>query len=76
MTNRVTRRQFMTRTGLAMGGIALGPQLLAACGGDSEDSGSGSGSDIYFDNWPEYIDTPDDAGRWGVELPGSRPSAE
>ena len=60
MTNRVTRRQFMTRTGLAMGGIALGPQLLAACGGDSEDSGSGSGSDIYFENWPEYIDTPDD----------------
>ena len=34
MANRVTRRQFMTRTGLAMGGVVLGPQLLAACGGD------------------------------------------
>ncbi len=61
MANRVTRRQFMTRTGLAMGGLALGPQLLAACGNDDE-SGGGSGSggaDVYFENWPEYIDAPD-----------------
>ena len=43
MANRVTRRQFMTRTGLAMGGIVLGPQLLAACGGDSEESRAGPG---------------------------------
>jgi spermidine/putrescine transport system substrate-binding protein len=51
----------MTRTGLAVGGIALGPQLLAACGGDDEGSGGGSGSgeDVYFENWPEYLDTPD-----------------
>jgi spermidine/putrescine transport system substrate-binding protein len=64
MANRVTRRQFMTRTGLALGGVALGPQLLAACGGDEEEQGSGSGGsgngdDIWFDNWTEYIDTPD-----------------
>lgn len=67
MANRVTRRQFMTRTGLALGGLAVGPQVLAACGGDDEESsGSGSGSsgsggdDIWFDNWTLYIDKPDD----------------
>jgi spermidine/putrescine transport system substrate-binding protein len=64
MANRVNRRQFMTRTGLAMGGIVLGPQILAACGGDDE-SGSGSegestGEPIWFDNWTLYIDQPDD----------------
>lgn len=62
MANRVTRRQFMTRTGLAMGGVVLGPQLLAACGGDDEGSGSDGGSTegVYFENWPEYIDTAED----------------
>ena len=67
MANRVTRRQFMTRTGLALGGVALGPQLLAACGSDEEEQGSGSGGsgngsseDIWFDNWTLYIDQPDD----------------
>lgn len=62
MANRVTRRQFMTRTGLAMGGVVLGPQLLAACGGDDESSGSDGGSTegVYFENWPEYIDTAED----------------
>lgn len=64
MANRVNRRQFMARTGLAMGGIVLGPQILAACGGDDE-SGSGSegestGEPIWFDNWTLYIDQPDD----------------
>jgi spermidine/putrescine transport system substrate-binding protein len=62
MTNRVTRRQFMTRTGLAMGGIVLGPQLLAACG-DSKSSAGGSDlgdNDIWFDNWTLYIDKPND----------------
>jgi spermidine/putrescine transport system substrate-binding protein len=62
MANRVTRRQFMTRTGLAMGGVVLGPQLLAACGGDDESSSGGSGGseDLWFDNWTLYIDKPDD----------------
>ncbi len=64
MANRVTRRQFMTRTGLAVGGVVLGPQILAACGGDEEESGSGSNSqgdaDLWFDNWTLYIDKPDD----------------
>ena len=39
MANRVTRRQFMTRDRpRRLGGLALGPQLLAACGGDDEDA--------------------------------------
>jgi spermidine/putrescine transport system substrate-binding protein len=63
MAKQVTRRQFMTRTGLAVGGLALGPQLLAACGDDDEsssgDGSSSSGEDIWFDNWTLYIDQPD-----------------
>jgi spermidine/putrescine transport system substrate-binding protein len=57
----------MTRSGLVLGGVALGPQILAACGGDEEEEGSGSGSggsgsgeEIWFDNWTLYIDQPDD----------------
>jgi spermidine/putrescine transport system substrate-binding protein len=63
MANRVTRRQFITRTGLAFGGVVVGPQLLAACG-ESEEEGSGSGGggssaeDIWFENWTLYIDQP------------------
>lgn len=70
MANRVTRRQFMTRSGLALGGAVIAPQLLAACGGDDE---SGGGSDasakgVYFENWPEYIDTAKDG---SVDGPGT-----
>jgi spermidine/putrescine transport system substrate-binding protein len=47
-----------------MGGVVLGPQILAACGGsDDEESGSGgtsTGEDIWFDNWTLYIDQPND----------------
>lgn len=53
MANRVTRRQFITRTGLAFGGVVVGPQLLAACGGEEA-------AEVVFENWPEYIDTPGD----------------
>ncbi|HMV75472.1 MAG TPA: extracellular solute-binding protein, partial [Microthrixaceae bacterium] len=70
MANRVTRRQFMTRSGLALGGAVIAPQVLAACGGDDE---SGGGSDasakgVYFENWPEYIDTAKDG---SVDGPGT-----
>jgi spermidine/putrescine transport system substrate-binding protein len=52
----------MTRTGLAMGGVVIAPQLLAACGsdGDSGGDGGGSSSGVFFENWPEYIDTAED----------------
>ena len=70
MANRVTRRQFMTRTGLAVGGVVLTPQILAACGGD--DGGEGGSEEstdgVYFENWPEYIDTAEDG---SVDGPGT-----
>ena len=70
MANRVTRRQFMTRTGLAVGGVVLTPQILAACGGDDGgEGGRGESTDgVYFENWPEYIDTAEDG---SVDGPGT-----
>ena len=69
MANRVTRRQFMTRSGLAVGGAMIAPQLLAACGGDDSGGGSeGSYKGVYFENWPEYIDTAKDG---SVDGPGT-----
>lgn len=56
MANRVTRRQFMTRSGLVLGGAVVAPQVLAACGDGGGDSGA-SAKGVYFQNWPEYIDT-------------------
>ena len=43
MANRVTRRQFMTRSGIALGGAVIAPQLLAACGSDDDSGDGGSG---------------------------------
>lgn len=64
MANRLTRRQFIGRTGLALGGLVVTPGVLAACGSDSETSGSGSSgkgdADLWFENWTLYIDKPDD----------------
>ncbi|MFZ4518634.1 MAG: ABC transporter substrate-binding protein [Microthrixaceae bacterium] len=66
MPKRVTRRQFMSRAGMAAGGLVIAPSVLAACGGsDSKSSGSGSAegkgdAQIWFDNWTLYIDKPDD----------------
>ena len=62
--SNVTRRRFIGRSGVALGGLALGPSFLAACGSDEEtlDSGSGSGDvtqdtkSLYFASWPAYID--------------------
>jgi spermidine/putrescine transport system substrate-binding protein len=71
MANRVTRRQFMTRSGLVLGGAVIAPQLLAACGDDSDEGGSsggGSSDGVYFENWPEYIDTAEDG---SVDGPGT-----
>ena len=58
----LNRRQFLGRGGVALGGLALGPAFLSACGDDSDSSSSGSGSvkqdtkNLYFANWPAYID--------------------
>ncbi|MBS1836444.1 MAG: spermidine/putrescine ABC transporter substrate-binding protein [Actinobacteria bacterium] len=63
MANRVSRRQFMTRSGLALGGAIIAPQVLAACGGGGGDEAATKG--VYFENWPEYIDTASDGSVYG-----------
>jgi spermidine/putrescine transport system substrate-binding protein len=65
----VNRRQFLGRAGMLAGAIAIGPSLLAACGGDDDDSDAGSkgsasgdlggGGDpkrLVISNWPLSID--------------------
>ena len=57
----LSRRRFLGTSGLALGGLAIGPALLTACGSsDSSEGASGSGGGVYFENWPEYIDTAED----------------
>jgi len=67
---RVSRRQFLGRAGMFAGAVALGPGVLAACGGDDDDGtssggtgsggtggGGGGGADkLVISNWPLYID--------------------
>lgn len=48
----LSRRQFLTRTGLAVGGVAIAPSLLAACGGGSSD---GDKNAVSISNWTGYI---------------------
>ncbi len=60
MTNRVSRRRFMTGTGAAVGGLVIAPGILAACGGSDSSSGGADAPDVYFDNWTLYIDKPGD----------------
>ncbi|MCB1284258.1 MAG: spermidine/putrescine ABC transporter substrate-binding protein [Microthrixaceae bacterium] len=59
----LSRRQFLGRSGIALGGFAIAPSLLAACGSDDTDAGGSGGSSssqdvksLYFANWPSYID--------------------
>lgn len=53
---RQSRRSFLGRSALLAGGVALGPQLLTACGGDDEGSGeTGSADTVRISNWPLYI---------------------
>lgn len=59
-TSSIDRRSFLTRSGLMAGGLALGPAFLAACGksdgSGSSATGGGGDKELYFANWPEYID--------------------
>jgi spermidine/putrescine transport system substrate-binding protein len=52
----MSRRQFLGRSGALLGGLAVGPALLAACGGSSS-TGASSGSDksVSISNWTSYI---------------------
>jgi spermidine/putrescine transport system substrate-binding protein len=67
---RISRRRFLGRTGMALGGFAPAPSLLAACGDDSGGGGGGGGGgeatapdfepttsdSLRISNWPAYID--------------------
>jgi spermidine/putrescine transport system substrate-binding protein len=53
----LSRRQFLGRTGLVAGGVALTPSVLSACGDSG--GGNGGGGDqnaLDISNWPYYID--------------------
>jgi spermidine/putrescine transport system substrate-binding protein len=51
----MSRRQFLGRGGALLGGLAIGPAVLAACGGSSGSSGSGSSKSVSISNWTSYI---------------------
>lgn len=56
----MSRRQFLGRTGALLGGLAVAPAVLAACGSD-DNGGSGSGDggggkSVAISNWTSYMD--------------------
>jgi len=66
---QMSRRRFMVRGGLGLGGMLLAPSVLAACGGDS---GGGDGAkaangdkEVTFSNWDAYIDEDDNGNETG-----------
>jgi spermidine/putrescine transport system substrate-binding protein len=60
----LTRRQFLNRSAVAAGSLALGSTLLNACGGgkeaakaaDSTSVATGGAKELHISNWPLYID--------------------
>jgi spermidine/putrescine transport system substrate-binding protein len=55
-----SRRRFLGMSGLALGGLALGPTFLAACSSDSgSNNASGGSKSITMLNWPLYIENDD-----------------
>lgn len=65
LARQISRRRFLLRGGLGLGGAMLAPSLLAACGdsgGTSAAAGSGSSSagkgatKLTISNWDAYID--------------------
>jgi spermidine/putrescine transport system substrate-binding protein len=61
---QMSRRRFLVRGGVGLGGLVLAPSLLAACGDDDGGGGEASGGDgdkkLTFSNWDAYIDEDDD----------------
>lgn len=49
----LSRRQFLGRTAMAAGGLALGSAFLGACKGKE---GGAAGKSLRISNWPLYID--------------------
>jgi spermidine/putrescine transport system substrate-binding protein len=56
MAAKFNRREFLIRSGVVGAGALSLPALLAACGGD-DNGGSSGGGTMFFDNWPEYLDS-------------------
>ena len=61
MTTPLNRRDFLIRSGLMGLGAASLPAFLAACGGsststDSTAAAGGGKNELFFENWPLYID--------------------
>jgi spermidine/putrescine transport system substrate-binding protein len=61
----LNRRQFLARAGGIAGALAIGPSLLAACGGSSSSTSKSNGckiptqstaKELAISNWPLYID--------------------
>lgn len=67
MAQHLTRRRFLVRSGLGLGGAMLAPSLLAACGSSDTKSSSGGGGvsagkgdkKLIISNWDAYIDEND-----------------
>ena len=58
MVAPVNRREFLIRSGLLGAGAMSLPALLAACGGGSDEPATTGGGkkELFFENWPLYID--------------------
>ena len=60
---QMSRRRFMVRGGVGLGGLLLAPSLLAACGDDDSGGDGAEGGDgdkeLTFSNWDAYIDEDD-----------------
>jgi len=54
----LSRRQFLGRTAMAAGGLALGGSLLSACKGKEAGAGAEAptATSVRISNWPLYID--------------------
>ena len=64
LARQLSRRRFLVRSGLGVGGAMLAPSLLAACGdsGGGDDGGADAGDGakkLTISNWDAYIDEDD-----------------
>ena len=62
LLSSLNRRQFIGRSAIAAGGLALGGSFMAACKGKEQPSGAdttamATGKTVRISNWPLYINT-------------------
>lgn len=63
IARQLSRRRFLARSGLALGGLALGPQFLAACSSSKTKTSTATATTqqtatklLKISNWDAYID--------------------